>query len=201
MQLRRKRMLLALVACLVLVIVSAVYPRLEVVKVRGNAYHSGETVARIAKVAPGDPFFWIIGARVNGLLDDPWIASARVYRYYPDKVLIDVTERIPAVTDGENVYAIDGTLLPNVTDDEKVDLIVLEGWGEPRFEEAFELIRQLEKFEPQVLSYTPAGFTIQLAGTQLFTPSIEALQANWASFSSQQGARASVYPWGVSVHD
>jgi hypothetical protein len=100
------------------------------------------------------------------------------------------------------VYAKDGTPLPDATDLERSGLIRVSGWGGDRLTEAIAILRQVEQFEAKVLSYSPAGFAIELAHTQLFTPNLDALRANWASFVSQQGVRAYVYPWGVSAaHD
>ncbi len=181
---------------------SRFYPTLDRVETIGNRHYSSAEVMSLANTEPGDPFFWIIRSRVDELVQDPWIASARVYRHWPDTVAVTVVERVPAVKVGGAVYALDGTLLPNPTKDEQDGLITVTGWGEARVEEAFELLRQLADFEPEVLSYSPAGFTIQLATTEVFTPSVDALSANWASFLSQQGTRAAVYPWGVSAaHD
>ena len=187
---------------LVGIAVSRFTPKLNRVEVIGNAHYSAAEVMHLANTEPGDPFFWIIKNRVAGLVQDPWIESARAYRHWPDTVAITVVERSPAVKDGEAVYALDGTSLPNPTKAEQDGLITLSGWGEERSNEAFELIRQLADFEPEMLSYSPAGFTIQLATTEVFTPSLDALKANWASFLSQQGTRVAVYPWGVSAaHD
>ena len=192
----------ALALLLVVVAASRFYPTLNRVETIGNRHYSAAEVMTLANTEPGDPFFWIIKSRVAKLVQDPWIESARVYRHWPDTVAITVVERQPAVTVDGAVYALDGTLLPNAAEAEQDGLVTITGWGEDRVEEAFELLRQLADYQPKMLSYSPAGFTIQLATTEVFTPSVDALRANWASFLSQQGTRVAVYPWGVSAaHD
>ena len=52
--------------------------------------------------------------------------------------------------------------------------------------------------EPRVITYGPEGFEVVLADAVLFTPSVDALRAQWSAFESQRGSRVSVYPWGVS---
>lgn len=191
-----------LVVLIALVIVSRFVPQLTTVEVSGNAHYSRDDILRLADTAPGDPFFWVIRQRLRKLETDPWILQASVLRRWPDTVFIAVTERRPAVRVGEDVYALDGTPLPHPKPSEREGLIEISGWGGDRLGEALALLRQLEDFEPKVLSYSPAGFAIQLAQSQLFTPNLDALRANWASFVSQEGTRAYVYPWGVSAaHD
>ena len=46
----------------------------------------------------------------------------------------------------------------------------------------FELLRLLEVFEPEMLSYSPSGFEVRMAHTELFTPGVEALRAQWSGF-------------------
>ena len=185
-----------------LVLGSRFYPRLERVEVVGNSHYSQEDIIRLAKAEPGAPFFWITQFRVRGLERDPWILSATIYRRWPDTVSITVQERQPAFTDGVLSYALDGTILPGLTKAEQNALIQVSGWGELRFNEILTLVNYLAEFDLKVLSYSPAGFHIQLGERQLFTPSATMLQDNWSSFLSQQGTRASVYPWGVSAsHD
>ena len=178
---------------------SLFYPRVTRVEVSGNAHYERAELLRLAKVKPGTPFFWVIRPRLKALAADPWILSAQVYRHWPDTVSLRVRERTPALSDGERAYALDGTALPGVSAAEQRALIQVSGWGESRFEESLALLQQLADFGPKMVSYSPAGFTVQLATSHLFTPSLEALRANWASFLSQQGTHAYVYPWGVSA--
>lgn len=199
---RRAFMVGILGLLLLAVVASRFWPTIERIEVSGNAHHSTEDILRIADVAPGDPFLWVIRRRVAGLEADPWIRQAWVTRRWPDGVAIHVAERSPALRVGDVAYARDGTLLPGASEVEMAGAARVSGWGGDRFDEALALFRQLEPFQVKVLSYSPAGFAVELAHTQLFTPNLDALRANWASFVSQQGGRAYVYPWGVSAaHD
>ncbi len=195
-------MLGLLLALLALVAASRFYPRLERLEVAGNRHHSAEAILRIAKLEPGDPFLWITKARLQGLLADPWIERVSVVKRWPHTVTLFVTEREPAVLLEGEAYALAGVRLEGASEAEKANLIAVSGWGEDRRDEAFAILALLADHEAKVLSYSPAGFAIQLAHTHLFTPNLDALEANWASFVSQEGARAYVYPWGVSAaHD
>ena len=199
---RRKWMVGLLIGLCALVLGSRFYPKLETIEVFGNVHHSQEDIMRLANTEPGAPFFWITKGRVRGLELDPWIMSATVYRHWPNTVSITITERQPVFTNGFLSYARDGTPLPGLKKAEQDALIQVSGWGESRFDEVLTLIDYLAEFDLKVLSYSPAGFQIQLGDRQLFTPSAVMLQDNWSSFLSQQGTRVSVYPWGVSAtHD
>lgn len=199
---RRFLMLGLLIVLSGLLVVGQFYPRIQSVSVTGNRHYAPQDVLALAKLKPGIPFFRITKARLDGLARDPWIRSATVTRHWPNRVSVQVQEREPALTDGAAVYALDGTVLPEPDEAQTQTLIQVSGWGTNRLDEGLVLLNHLAEFEPKVLSYSPAGFTIQLAQTQLFTPSAELLQDNWSSFLSQQGTRVSVYPWGVStLHD
>lgn len=202
MTVRRLVMLVLLILLSGILIGSRFYPLIARVEVLGNSHYSQEEIMALANVAPGDPFFWVTRGRLARLQADPWILGVRVMRHWPDTIAITVSERTPVATDGVQSYAIDGTVLPNVSADVKASLIQLSGWGPSRHDEALNLIRQLTDYSIQMVDYSPAGFTIQLDGVRLFTPNLELLQANWSGFLSQQGTRVSVYPWGVSAaHD
>lgn len=181
---------------------SRFYPRIARVEVLGNARYSREAIMELANVAPGDPFLWVTRWRLARLEADPWILSARIMRHWPDTIAITVRERTPFVTDGRHSYALDGTVLPGVDAATQATLVQLSGWGPSRWDEALAILRQLREHQVHMISYSPAGFTVQLDNLQLFTPNLELLQAHWAGFLSQQGTRVSVYPWGVSAaHD
>lgn len=187
-----------LVVLAALVIISLFVPKVAVVTVEGNVHHDATAVLRIANVAVGDPFLWVTTGRVKGLAQDPWVLNAVVVRRWPDRVSIGIRERTPALTDGATTWADDGTVLSGATPAETAGLPRLEGWGPARVEEALVLLRLLRPFGVLVISYSPEGFDILMDGTQLFTPSAEALREHWAAFASHRGGRIAVYPWGVS---
>jgi len=197
-----RRTLLALLVILgILVVVSRFVPKIAAITVTGNAHHDYQRVLLLAGVQVGDPLLWVTRGSVAGLVEDPWIHSVAVERSWPDALHISVTERQAALTDGATAWALDGTVLAGASQVETASLPRLEGWGNARTTEALELLRLLGPYGPQVISYSPEGFEIQLTGTTLFTPSAEALRQHWSAFLDQRGRRVSVYPWGVSSSD
>ncbi len=200
---RRRVMLSLLLVLSALLLVSRLAPGVTHIEVAGLRHLSEAEVLERAKLKPGDPFLWVIRPRFASLARDPWVARVEVVRRWPDTISVNVWERTPYVSDGEGVYALDGTLLPSAAVKEAP--VTLSGWGPDRRAEALELLQLLAAFEPEMLSYSPSGFEVRLAHAELFTPGVEALEAHWAGFLSQQGsseeaARVAVYPWGVSVH-
>lgn len=181
-------------------VLSRYFPVLEQVEVFDNEHYSDAEIMALAKIRLGDPFLWITPIRVQALHNDPWVSSVSVYKHWPNKVSIRVVEREAFVTDGEVIYARDGTLLPH-TNNVPDGLIRFSAWGVNRHAEMLSLVNMLikHKMPPKMVSYTPAGFTIQFANTRLYTPSLEALRTHWGSFLSQNGTRVYVYPWGVST--
>jgi cell division protein FtsQ len=193
---------LLLVLLFGLVMASRYYPKIDRIEVNGARHYSAKDIAALAKVALDQPFLWVTSFSAQALSADPWIAQAKIIRHWPSTIRIEVRERQAFLSDGVQGYASDGTVLPNVPQQALGSLIQLEGWGPARLEEALELARLLADRQAKVISYSPAGFTIQYSGGEVFTPSLAALKMHWASFLSQQGARAYVYPWGVSArHD
>jgi POTRA domain, FtsQ-type len=199
---RRVWMILLLVLLLGFVVASRFYPKITYASVTGNHHYSAKDVLHLADIAVDDPFFWVTKQKIDSLEVDPWIIQATVIRDFPNAIHIHITEREPILSDGVQSYAIDGTVLPGVSTAAQAGLIKLSGWGTSRFTEVVELIKLLAQHDLKVISYTPAGFTLQFATTEIFTPSVESLKKHWASALSQQGKRLSVYPWGVStVHE
>ena len=177
------------------------FPVVTTVEVFDNQHYSDLEIKTLANIKKGSPFLWITPWRVQKLEQDPWIARAVIYKHWPDKVSIRVVEREAFLTDQTAVYAKDGTLLPDANKRDQ-NLIQVAAWGMNRQAELLALLAMLIKHneEPKMVSYTPAGFTIQLANQKrLYTPSLEALRTHWASYLSQAGARVYVYPWGVSA--
>jgi len=196
----RRFLLFLLVLACAGVVVSRFVPKIAVVTVAGNSHHSYDDVLELAGIAPDDPLLWVTKWSLQGLADDPWVHSLAVSRVWPDTVNIALAERTPTLTDGVTTWADDGTVLAGASE-EFASLPRLEGWGTPRTTEALELLELLSQFEPQVISYSPEGFEIQLTGTTLLTPSADALREQWSAFVNHRGGRVAVYPWGVSSAD
>ncbi|MCA9839145.1 MAG: FtsQ-type POTRA domain-containing protein [Trueperaceae bacterium] len=173
------------------------------IEIKNNSHFSDQEIRELAHIDFGTPYLWINDWWLRELKNEPWIATASVIKQWPNTILISVVERQGFLTDGNNVYASDGTLLPSAKTDSE-HLIRFSGWGRSRLVELINLINllELQKLEPKMVSYNPAGFTIQFANSRLFTPSIEALRTHWTSIKQQSGSRVYVYPWGVSaVHE
>jgi cell division protein FtsQ len=193
----RRPLTLLLALLTALLIGSRFYPRLSYIDVAGASHYTAAELAALAGLSPGQPLLWITTWSLAGLVRDPWIESARVVRRWPDRVLLEVTERTPAFSYGERVYALDGTVLPGA--DPRAAPVTLTGWGASRLEEAAELLRLLADFQPEVLSYSPSGFTVFFADSTLYTPDVASLRAHWSGFVEHRGFSVAVYPWGVSV--
>lgn len=194
----RTLQILLLVVLVAVVAVSRFWPTVERLEVLGHEHLSRADVLRLANLAPGDPFLWVTRFRTGALLEEPWVLQARITRHWPDTVAVAVWERTPVLFDGTVGYAADGTALPGVDPEVAAALPRLEGWGTPRLDEALALLGMLGPREPRVITYGPEGFEVVLADAVLFTPSVDALRAQWSAFESQRGSRVSVYPWGVS---
>jgi cell division septal protein FtsQ len=220
---RRFFLLSSLLFFLGLVFASRYYPTVRYIQVSGNVHYSASEVAALANISVNTPFFWITENRVSNLAHTPWIQKAQLIRTFPSAVHIQITERIPVLTDTVQSYAIDGTVLPDVNAEARESLIHLKGWGENRVAEVLELIRLLNA-EPRhaqqlkMISYSAAGFTLQfeMVGSEttgsetteqvtkeLFTPSVEALKTQWASVMAlgETSPKIALYPWGVTAHE
>ena len=196
----RRVSLLLLALLLLLILGTQLWPRVHEVVVVGNVHLSADEVRQLANTQPGNPFLWVTQQRVQGLLTDPWVVQARVTRRWPNTIHIGLIERIPLMSDGASTgYARDAIPLPGLTSEQVAELPVLTGWGTSRTSEALELLLMLGERGVQVITYGPEGFEVVLAaGVTLFTPSADALRAQWSAFESQRGSRVAVYPWGVS---
>lgn len=191
--------IVALVALVALVTVTRFYPAIVRVEVIGNEHLSRADVLRLANVAPGDPLLWVTRHRVRRLLEEPWVLQARITRHWPDTVALAIAERRPVLQGDDGIaWAADGVALRGADPERWGDLPRLEGWGTPRTDEALALLAMLAGRGARVITYGPEGFEVVLADAVLFTPSVDALRAQWSAFESQRGGRVAVYPWGVS---
>ncbi len=177
---------------------SRFWPLVDQVHVIGNARYSREQILWLANLDAGSPLLWVSRGSLSGLERDPWIARSSVVRHWPDTVSITVWEREPFMTDGEQVWSHDGVLLPDVDPAVREGLPLVAGWGEPRTAELVRLLDLLSDRAPEVISYTPDGFDIIIGEARIFTPSVAALEAQWAAVRDVSGGQVSVYPWGVS---
>jgi len=180
---------------------SRLWPLVDYAYVNGNERYSDAQVLWLANVAVGDPLLWITRWSLTGLENDPWIARARVVRHWPDTVSITVVERKPLLQDGEVAWSADAVALPGLSDSELAALPLVSGWGEPRIAEAVRLLELMGSSSVEVISYTPDGFDITVGGATIFTPSVAALEAQWAAVEGRLGSRLAVYPWGVSEYN
>lgn len=182
-----------------LLVGSRLYPEIKRVEVLGNERLSEEEILKLARLAEGDPLLWVNAWTVRGLSTSPWIRQARVTRHLLERTIaVTIWERTPVATDGAMAWAKDGTIMFGVPPEEAQRLVQIRGWGEPRIEEALDLLLLLADHEPKVVSYTPEGFEIQFAGGVLVTPQAQDLKNHWSAFVSHRGRRVAVYPWGVS---
>lgn len=182
-----------------LLVGSRLYPEIKRVEVLGNERLSEEEILKLARLAEGDPLLWVNAWTVRGLSTSPWIRQARVTRHLLERTIaVTIWERTPVATDGATAWAKDGTIMFGVPPEEAQRLVQIRGWGEPRIEEALDLLLLLADHEPKVVSYTPEGFEIQFAGGVLVTPQAQDLKNHWSAFVSHRGRRVAVYPWGVS---
>jgi cell division protein FtsQ len=210
---RRFFLLSTLLFLLGLVYASRYYPTVQYIQVSGNARFSATEVANLAGVAVGDPMVWLTERQIQSLTNNPWIQKAQFVRAFPNAVHIQITERVPVLTDTVQSYAVDGTVLPDVNAEARGSLIQLRGWGENRIAEVLELValvtadtRHANKLK--MISYSSAGFTLQFETNtelpkEIFTPSVEALKTQWASVMtlSESSKVIALYPWGVTAHE
>lgn len=180
---------------------SRMWPKVEHVYVNGNRHYSAAQVRWLANVEPGDPLLWVTRWSLAGLEDDPWVAWASVVRHWPDTVSITVQERTPVLRTGDMAWSADAVALPGLSEEQLAPLPQLTGWGEPRVAEAIRLLELMGSDRPEVISYTPDGFDILIGGATIFTPSVQAIEAQWAAVKGRLGSRLAVYPWGVSEYN
>lgn len=88
------------------------------VKTAGIAASNANQVLAAHAVVAGTPMMMIrAGAVEADLLTDPWIRDARVYKNWPDEVVVRVIERVPVAwvetADGWSRHSVDGAALPS----------------------------------------------------------------------------------------
>lgn len=197
----RKWLIIGMVIGVAVVGGSRFYPTVDHIEVHGNRHYSALHIAHLANVSHGDPLLWVTRQSAEPLFSDQWIHSAVITRTWPNKISIHVYEEIPVLSDGTNAWSESGTLLSGGSHEELAALPILAGWGPSRVLEAVQLHQLLRVYVVEKIEYSPAGFDITLAGSTMFTPSVDALERQWGAFVASNGNRVAVYPWGVSVTD
>ncbi len=208
-----------------ILIISRYYPKIVSVEVYygyddREPYYSKAHIKTQTGIYEGKAFFSVPRKKLREFASDPWVEKLRVVRHWPNAITIIIWERKPTIfyhktQDVNIVYALDGTMLPNVKEIQEEQLINMSGWGKESLEEAVKLVNLLAEFKPNMLHYSPSGFDITLNQSQLFTPSLEALKEHWGAFSSEQyryqevqnknankktkPLSITIYEWGISV--
>lgn len=196
----RGLMVFILIIAITLLVISFFYPKVNRVVVSNNEHYSPKEIMDLAHIKVASPFFWITTWSSDDLIKDPWIKEVSIFKHWPDTISISVVERKPILANDLQIYAIDGTILDNVSPERRKALIQLDGWGESKLDEAVKLVDLFNDFQIEKISYVPSGLTVKLAEIEVFTPSVEMLKIHWGSFLSQVGRynRSYIYPWGVS---
>ena len=176
---------------------------LKTVQISGNQHLSAKQVKTLSGLSRKTPMGWLYyGAwRAGGLIQEPWIASARITRVFPDRVNVAITERIPVAQvitpDGKtSVVAGDGTVLPGAAPTGPI----ISGWGPDRTGEALYAAKAFSRYNVESVKYTPTGITLQTGQGSIWSGSLALLlKYGQASETQAQSGRINIYPWGVSV--
>ena len=174
------------------------------VQVGGNARLSEARVQELAGLREGFGWLYYGAWRARGLLDSPWVASARVVRVFPDTVRVEVTERVPRVRlarpDGSVVVAAaDGTVLPGAALSGSLPLV--SGWGPDRLPDVLRVLGALSGYNVQSVVFTPTGLSVKLPSGSVWSGDLQALLKYAGSISMYPNSDISIYPWGVSVQE
>ncbi len=189
------RTILASLILATLYVASLVLLPVEKVEVVGLRHlKEAEVLARV-RLYPGEAWLWVAPSRVLPLLQDPWVAEARLEKPRPGEVRLWVRERKPFLPLGDGAaLAEDGTLLPGGAAWAPGPRV--EGKGPLPKAELLALARAYP--QAKALRYTPAGFWVELQGSLLFAPEVRFL-LEYAQVDRPLGSRIYLYSWGVSV--
>ena len=136
---RRRRIFYGTLAALTLVagtmvVLSSPVVGVRYVDIEGNRYVDADRVARVVDSLLGVSVLTADTAEARRLLEeDPWVARARISTYFPDRVVIEVEERVPAAwfagVDGSaRVIDVTGHVLA-VVEGTPTDYTRIEGTG------------------------------------------------------------------------
>ena len=174
------------------------------VAVSGTRFLKPKEVAQMSGVLPGNPWLWASSARAGALSDNPWVASARIVKFFPGRIEIKITERTPLAaykrSDGSLVVlASDGVELPGAP----LPALMLEGFDALALPEALKVAGLAKQLGAVRLRFTPQGFLMRVGDTRVWSDSYASLLKYGGSVKilamNRAGERVNVYPWGVSV--
>jgi len=178
-------------------VASLVLLPVERVVIVGNQHLSRNEVMRVVGVYPGDPWLWATPARLEQLLQNPWVAAASLQRPHTGEVVITIKERRPTATlqtpEGRFGVANDGTLLPGAELHEPL----ITGFGGNRLHEALQIANLLPGVKK--INYDPTGFTVDWKGRRLWIQDLKNLQVWLSRVDMMQGNDIAIYTWGVSI--
>ncbi|MCK9274905.1 MAG: FtsQ-type POTRA domain-containing protein [Syntrophales bacterium] len=108
------------------------YFQLKETAVRGGMRISEETILKLAGVEPSMNILTAnLEKMASGIRTNPWVKDAEVGRELPNRLVIEVTERIPAaiIRRDKGFYLVDreGTIFKNLVKSDGVDLSLLTG--------------------------------------------------------------------------
>lgn len=189
------RAILVFLVLATLYVASLVLFPVEKVEVVGLKHlKEAEVLARI-RLHPGEAWLWVAPSRARFLLQDPWVAEARLEKPRLGEVRLWVRERQPFLPLGDgSALAEDGTLLPGGAPWAPGPRV--EGKGPLPKAELLALARAYPK--ATALRYTPAGFWVEVQGSLLFAPEARFL-LEYAQVDRPLGSRIYLYSWGASV--
>jgi cell division protein FtsQ len=192
---RLMRTILALLLLATLFVASLVLFPVEKVEVVGLEHLKEAHVLARTGLHEGEAWLWVSANRLAPLLQDPWVAEARLEKPRPGEVRLFVRERKPLLPLGDgSALAEDGTLLPGGAPLARGPRV--EGQGPLPKEELLRLARAYPR--AKALRYTPAGFWVELKETTLFAPEARFL-LEYAQAKGALGSQVYLYSWGVSV--
>jgi len=139
------------------VIVSPYFQMKETL-VRGTERLQTDAVVELTGLRPSQNILMTnLGAVARKVKANPWVKDVSVRRDFPDRLVIEVTERKPAalVERGDGLYFIerDGTAFEKIAAGEKTDLPVLTGFYRKGVENREMILKSLELLD-FMASYT-----------------------------------------------
>jgi cell division protein FtsQ len=210
---RAMYILIPLLLIALLGVLSLFYPKIEPQTIRITGLKHLERDVVLGKMGLLTPRAWLwYGTKdVQNLLQEPWIAEAKVVKRFPNRLEITLTERVAFARfknpNGESVVARDGITLPNATPSGAL----ISGWGQDRRLEALEVIATLSGYQVTAVVYSPSGLRISTEQGSLWCESLDSLykyarkvtglkdQMTDTQSRNSRTKQINIYPWGVSV--